>query len=216
VSEPDRDVLADRGIANVAVIPTIHTARSAETRTFGERKGILFIGGYNHTPNVDAVKWLCSDIMPLVWERLPDVKLTLLGSGPSQEVQDLASDRVSVPGYLRDVSPYFEQSRVFVAPIRFGAGLKGKIGQSLEFGLPVVTTPIGAEGFPLRSGENCLLAADAREFADAVIRLYSDEQTWSSFARASAEALREFGDEAVAVRIAQMLENLAVANRASS
>ncbi len=211
VSEPDRAALRERGISDVAIIPTIHTARVGEKRRFEDRSGLLFIGGYGHTPNVDAVAWLCRDIMPMVWDRVPDAKVTLLGNNPPQAVKDLASSRVIVPGYLRDVSAYFEQSRVFVAPLRFGAGLKGKIGQSLEFALPVVTTPVGAEGFPLRSGENCYIAASADDFAQAVIKLYTDEPTWSSFARASAEVLEEFSDEHVGRRIRSMLGALTAA-----
>ena len=211
VSEPDRAVLRERGISDVAIIPTIHTARTEKKCQFEERSGLLFIGGYSHTPNIDAVTWLCRDIMPLVWSRVPDVKVTLLGHNPPQVVKDLASARVAVPGYLRDVSAYFEQSRVFVAPVRFGAGLKGKIGQSLEFALPVVTTPVGAEGFPLRDGENCFIAESAADFAQAIVKLYTDEATWSSFARASADVLEEFSDEVVGERIRAMLGTLRTA-----
>lgn len=214
VSEPDRAVLLDRGIRDVAVVPTIHNTQSATGHSFSEREGLLFIGGYNHSPNVDAVTWLCNEIMPIVWQRLPSVKVTLLGSGPPEAVQLLESERVTVTGYLRDVSSYFERSRVFVAPIRFGAGLKGKIGQSLEFALPVVTTPVGAEGFPLRDGENCFLATTAKEFADAVVRLYTEEKTWTLFSSRSEEALGEFGQHAVAIRIQRMLESLTIAGKA--
>ena len=208
VSDPDRNALLERGVVNVAIIPTIHGAERAIRRSFKERGGILFIGGYNHTPNVDAAKWLCDDIMPLVWARLPNAKLTLLGSNPPTSVQDLASEHVAVPGYLRDVSSYFEQSRVFVAPVRFGAGLKGKIGHSLEYGLPVVTTAIGAEGFPLRDGRNCFLADTTEAFAEAIVRLYTDETIWSSFAAASGDVLSEFSPDAVAQRVRAMLEAL--------
>jgi len=206
VNDQERAALVERGVSNVVIVPTIHNTRSAQQRPFGDRDGILFIGGYNHPPNVDAAQWLCSEIMPLVWARLPGVTLTLLGSNPSQSVRNLATDRVSVPGYLRDVSSYFERSRVFVAPIRFGAGLKGKIGHSLEFGLPVVTTTVGAEGFPLRNEENCYIADTAEAFADAVVRLYTSEATWSSFASASDKLLGEFTAEAVGPRICEMLE----------
>ena len=208
VSDPDRHVLVERGITNTALVPTIHSLRRINSMPFAERAGVLFIGGYNHAPNVDAVHWLCNEIMPLVWARDPNIRLTLLGSSPTPEVRKLASDRVSVPGYLKDVSPYFESSRVFVAPIRFGAGLKGKIGQSLEYGLPLATTAIGAEGFPLRSGQNCFIANTAQAFCDAILRLYREEETWNRYARRSHDVLRDFSTDAVALRIERILEDL--------
>src|SRR5690606_34781966 len=126
-----------------------HYPASDGVPAFEARQGICFIGGYRHLPNVDAAKWLIDEIMPLVWEKLPSVNVYLLGSLVAKEVADLQSDKVHVPGYIPDVSPYFLSSRVFVAPLRFGAGMKGKIGQSFEYGLPVITTDIGAEGMTL-------------------------------------------------------------------
>src|SRR3546814_18540099 len=101
--------------------------------------------------------------MPLTWEQRPEMELTLLGSDPTDEILACKSSRVHVPGYVEDVTPYFNASRIFVAPLRYGAGMKGKIGHSLEYGLPVVTTTVGAEGMGLVHENNVLINGDSTE-----------------------------------------------------
>ena len=115
-----------------------------------------------------------------------------LGSFPPSEVEALASETIVVPGYLNDVSGYFDRARVFVAPLRYGAGMKGKIGMAMAMGLPVVTTSIGAEGMGLVDGVNALIADDEEGFAGAVLRLYHDDALWESL---SAEGVRHVGRE---------------------
>src|SRR5581483_2618756 len=169
VTEQERDELQQRGIRDVRIIPTIHNRTEAPVPAFAERNGVMFIGGYNHVPNVDAARWLCGEIMPRVWEKLPDVRVCLLGSNPPKELYELANDRVDVVGFVKDAEPYFLNSRVFAAALRYGAGMKGKIGQSLSLSLPVVTTSIGLDGYALKHERNCLVADDAETFADAIV-----------------------------------------------
>ena len=106
-------------------------------------------------------------------------------------------------------TPYFEQARVFVAPLRYGAGMKGKIGHSMSYGLPVVTTSIGAEGMALVDGENALLADTAKEFAAAVVRLYTDKDLWERIARASSAHIAAHFSEPVVSQLLQQLFPLA-------
>ncbi|WP_262249597.1 glycosyltransferase [Parapedobacter soli] len=196
------------GINNVAVVPNIHRPVKMELPGFEERQGLCFIGGFRHLPNVDAASWLVNDIMPLVWQKLPTVVVYLLGSLPTQEVLDLRSDRVHVPGYIPDVSPYFLSSRVFVAPLRFGAGMKGKIGQSFEFGLPVVTTDIGAEGMGLVDRKHYLRANTADEFAEAILELYHDNQLWADLSQGALAALEPYSVEQVGEKLKDILSRV--------
>jgi GT2 family glycosyltransferase/glycosyltransferase involved in cell wall biosynthesis len=197
VNEIERQTLQSSGIENIAVVSTVHDVAVAGPRVFADTSGVLFIGGYNHVPNVDAVKWLIECIMPLVWERAPYVHVTLLGSNPSAQVCALANDRVSVTGYLEDVEQYFLGSRVFVAPLRFGAGIKGKIGHSLSYGLPTVTTPVGAEGFGLTDGIDCRIATGESNFARAILDLYHDEDEWKVISANAVKALESFSSRRV-------------------
>lgn len=168
--------------ARVHVIPTVHRVRS-DTRPFGDRKDLLFVGGFNHPPNQAAVEYFVQEILPLVRQRIPDVKLHVVGSFPPPEVRDLASAEVSITGYVPDLTPFLSGCRLSVAPLTYGAGLKGKITQALSEGLPVVTTSIGAEGTSLVHDEHVLIADDPAEFADQVVRAYTDEQLWTALAR---------------------------------
>jgi len=200
VSDYERELLErEYGLTNVAVVPTIHEIEEAPAE-HEETAGLLFIGGYQHPPNVDAAVWFCTEVLPLIAREIPDVTITLLGAGPPDAVLALESDRVRVPGYVRDVGPYFRRARVFVAPIRFGAGLKGKIGQSMGYGLPVVTTSVGAEGFGLTNGFDSLIADSAERFADAVVRLYNDGDLWRAVAHEGQNAVGRFTSSAISPR----------------
>lgn len=197
ITDVEANLLNDYGISRVAVIPNIHQPVIAKQTAFNVREGICFIGSYRHLPNVDAVTWLINEIMPVVWKKRPSVHVYLLGNQPPREVTDLQSDNVHVPGFLADVSPYFLSSRIFVAPLRFGAGMKGKIGQSLEFGLPVVTTDIGAEGMGLVDRRHYLRANTVEQFAAAILELYSDERQWSELSQGAHDALAPYAPERV-------------------
>ncbi|HTX55571.1 MAG TPA: glycosyltransferase [Candidatus Acidoferrales bacterium] len=205
VTHAERDVLRGFGITSVHVVPNVHEPVRVEGLPFEQRLGVLFIGGYNHRPNVDAARYLCEEIMPRVWETLPDVRVTLLGSNPTESVLALAGDRVEVPGYVPDVTPFFTTRRVFAAPLRYGAGLKGKIGESLAYGLPVVTTEIGAEGFSFEDGRHYLHAEEPAAFAAAIVRLYTDARLWNRVAEAAGEALEPLLPARVAEAVRDVL-----------
>jgi GT2 family glycosyltransferase len=181
----------------VEVIPTIHTLRD-RGQTFDERRDLLFLGNLAHPPNYDAVHFFLRDIFPAVRERLPEVRLTLVGDNVPPEIAAYASAEVRVLGYVPDIEPVFAASRVMVAPLRFGAGVKGKIGESLAHGLPVVTTSIGAEGMGLADGAHALIADEPAAFADAIARAYTDRGLWQRLSDASyAHVTGNFTPEAV-------------------
>jgi len=211
VTEDEKQVLSSLGVKNVWVIPTIHEEISlSEKVAFDQRSGLVFIGSYNHPPNIDAVKWLCLEIMPLVWASRPDITVNLLGSNLKDEVKELANDQVIVTGYVPEVEPYFQKSRIFVAPLRFGAGMKGKIGQSLSLGLPTITTKIGAEGMGLIDHQDVLIADTAEEFARAVIELYDNMELWQKLADNSLETIKRYQPATVQTNLQALLSNLGI------
>jgi O-antigen biosynthesis protein len=159
-------------------------------RSFEDREGIMFLGGFGHSPNIDAVQWLVNDIFPLIRKKIPNIQLDIVGSNPTEKITELASDSINIVGYVSDMSPYFEKVRVFVAPLRYGAGLKGKIVTSMFYGVPVVTTYVGNEGLGLVNKEDGMLADDPKEFADKVCCLYLDKQLWEKIAKNSLEHVK--------------------------
>lgn len=143
------------------------------------KTGLIFVGGFKHEPNVDAVRWFVTDILPLVKKIRPDVILTVVGSNATPEVMALASDSVSVAGYLSDeeLRDLYEKSRVAVVPLRFGAGVKGKVVEAMHFGVPVVATSVGLQG--LSALESFMPAADiAADFAEQILVLLADDDSW--------------------------------------
>lgn len=209
VTKTEKELLEIEKVQNVFVIPNIHELKPQETsNTFNQRNGLVFIGGYKHHPNIDAVKWLINEIMPIVWQTLGDIPVYLLGSYPPEEVTSLANDLVHVPGFLENVDSYFENARLFVAPLRYGAGMKGKIGQSLEHKLPIVTTTIGAEGMDLVDGENILIANDTKAFAEKIIQLYQDPILWERIKNEATKAILQYSSAVVKDNLTVLFSNL--------
>lgn len=210
VTEIEKQILAQKGIKNITVIPNVHSAHTptADDIPFESRKNLVFIGGYAHPPNIDAAIWLAKEIMPLVWKNNPEIRLHLLGSGPTPEVQALKNERINVPGYIHDVSPYFMEARVFVAPLRYGAGMKGKIGQSLEYRLPVVSTDIGVEGMNLKDGYHVLVANDTVNFANKIIALYHDPIVWNKIRENSLEAIADYTPSSIKNKLIKLFNDL--------
>lgn len=187
VTENDLEVLrAHVPGVELRVLPTVHPVEDTVPVRDG-RSGLLFIGGYSHRPNVDAAEWLVREIMPLVWAIHPETHVTLCGSAPPPELYALAGERVTVAGWVPDTHPYLDQAAISLAPLRYGAGMKGKVGEALAYGLPVVTTSIGAEGMELTDGEHALIADDSASFAAAIVRLLSDAELWARLSRCGKE-----------------------------
>jgi GT2 family glycosyltransferase/glycosyltransferase involved in cell wall biosynthesis len=159
------------------VVPTIHPAHGRGL-PFESREHILFVGNFRHRPNADAVHFYAREVLPRVRESLPTVELLLIGDNAPPEFAEYEPAGVRVLGYVPDIEPVFARARISVAPLRFGAGINGKIGEALAHGLPVVTTNIGAAGLALRDGEDALIADSPEELAAATVRLYTDAALW--------------------------------------
>jgi glycosyltransferase involved in cell wall biosynthesis len=181
VSEDEQQALLrlDRGIV-VKVIPNIFEVSVDCDPGIATRKNLLFVGGFMHAPNIDAVVWFTKQVWPLIHQQRPNLRFIIAGSGPPPEVLALADiPGIEVTGYVEDLSPLFRSARVFVAPLRFGAGVKGKVGQSMAHGLPIVATKVAAEGMHAVSGKDLLVADEPAAFAAAVARLLDDDALWS-------------------------------------
>jgi glycosyltransferase involved in cell wall biosynthesis len=159
-------------VSNIVDIP-------GSNRPFALRRDWLFIGGFQHRPNIDAVLFCVKEIYPLVSEHLRDAKFYIIGDKPPREVAALATERIVVAGLQPDVRPFFDSVKLSVAPLRFGAGVKGKINQSMAFGVPVVATSMAIEGMELTDREDILVADEPEEFARALIELYQSEELWT-------------------------------------
>jgi len=211
VTASDRtEILRECPGARTAVVPNVHEVLH-DVPGFEERRrnSMLFVGGFAHPPNADAVLYFCRDILPRVKRALGPVDVTIIGDRPPQEVSDLAGDGVVIAGWVPDVTPYLHSHCVAIAPLRFGAGMKGKVGQALAAGLPVVTTSVGAEGMSLADGKTALVADSPEAFADAVVRLCIDRQLHRELSEGGRSHVRHrWGPAVVKGQLLEAIESL--------
>lgn len=209
VSPVEKEILEREGLEDrVSVVSLVYSPESC-CNPFEQREGLMFIGGFIHLPNEDGIVWFIETILPLIQQRLPGIHLHIVGSHPTDKIKSLASTSVTVSGYLEDVSPYFEKARVFVSPLRYGAGIKGKIVQCMAYGLPVVTTSIGAEGMGSTNGYNVLIADDEEQFADKVVKAYQDRELWKTLSLNSRTLFEQnYAPDAVKKALHMVLEKM--------
>jgi O-antigen biosynthesis protein len=170
---------------------------------------LVFVGSFNHAPNTDAVLWFAQDILPLVQAQLPDVQFHVVGANPPEAVCCLRSPNLQIHGFVEDLDSFFHTMQAAVVPLRFGAGMKGKVGSALRCGLPVITTPIGSEGMPARDGEHLAIAATPAAFAEAVVKVLSCADTWQQLSAGGLNfAASQWGRAAAYQRLATILEQL--------
>ncbi|HYA67092.1 MAG TPA: glycosyltransferase family 4 protein, partial [Acidimicrobiales bacterium] len=210
----DADADAVRGEipgADVVVVPNAHAEVDPGPGPAG-RAGCLFVGNFNHPPNADALAWWKSEIAPLLAGRLPGVGLTVVGNDPHGVAGAMADDTIEVTGAVDTTLPFLHGARVSVAPLRYGAGMKGKVGEALAAGLPVVATTVAAEGMGLVDGEHVLIADTPEQFADAIARLHTDNALWERLRRAGRDHVgRRFGVERMRAEIPLLLAPAATA-----
>lgn len=137
---------------------------------------LVFEGNMSFPPNIDGALYFCREILPIIQERLPNVKLTLVGKNPAPEILDLASENITVTGFVDDVRPYVARSCVFVCPLRKGGGIKNKLLQALAMGKACVATSYSVGGLVVNDGENILIRNSPVDFSDAVIDLLNNEK----------------------------------------
>ena len=151
---------------------------------FDKRSGVLFVGGFNHPPNLDAILYFHKEIWPLVKKKLPDAVLHIVGSNMPEVVKNLASADIITHGFVKDLIELIQSVRVNVVPLRYGAGIKGKLGGAMCAGLPSISTKIGGEGMGLKSGENGVyMASDASTFASNLVNIYINEKIWNKYSK---------------------------------
>lgn len=189
VSTADRDgILRLAPDAPIEVLPPVADEVETSAASFEQRRGILFLGQYDNPANRDGIDWFLADVWPLALAREPDLRLSL--AGPNWPDDYLKHRNVEALGFLRDLGPAFARHRLAICPIRYGTGIKTKNLPALAYGLPLVTTSVGAEGMGLTDGIHAAIADHPDEFAARLVELYRERSLWHAMAGA-ARALAE-------------------------
>jgi glycosyltransferase involved in cell wall biosynthesis len=190
-SSVERDILAaEAPHARTALWPLMFEHFGTKA-VFSKRRDLCFLGGYMHPPNVDAVVYFVNSILPLIKAQEPGIRFVIAGAHPSEEVRALAAPDVLVRGQVADLRDLFDPCRVFVCPLRVGAGAKGKLASALSYGIPVVSTRLGVEGTDIVDGKHALVADDPADFAAAVLRVYRSSALWGRLSKSGQDLVRE-------------------------
>lgn len=205
-SATERKLLHAAGVVALD-LPVIEPMPDDDVVPWEDRDGILFLGNFAHAPNVDAAVWLAGTIMPLVRRDLPGVHLTLAGADPTRAVRALAAPDTAVPGYVADAAALLARTRVFAAPLRFGAGTKGKIVYALARGVAVVTTPVGAEDVFAPAAYD-QTPATAEGLAEQIVRAYRDRAHWEALVARGRGIAAQFTPEAAGAKLDAILAAL--------
>ena len=196
----------------VSPLYVLDDPRPAADYRHADRRDILFVGGFSHPPNEDAILWFCSEVLPKLRTHIADIRLHVVGSHASPVIHALGSSSVLVHGYLpdADLAALYDQVRIVVVPLRFGAGVKGKVLEALNYAVPIVTTPVGAEGLPAATSV-MRIAETADDFSTGVGELYRDPAKVKTYLDQYGPYIdRWFGEQAIAAFLEQ-----AVIRRAS-
>ena len=152
---------------------------------------MAFLGGFNHHPNVEAVEFFASRVVPLLAEVEPNLAFNIYGSNMPKSIRALASRRVIAHGFIADLDDVFETCKVFVAPLLSGAGIKGKVLAALSRGVPCVLSPLAAEGIGLRQGYDCMIAETPEQWVAAIVMLTNDPDLWAMMGARGKELISE-------------------------
>jgi len=149
---------------------------------YDQRKDILFVGGFGHPPNIDAILWFTSNVLPKVLKENPEIVFHIVGSNPPKEIETLKSKNINVTGFVTDeeLQEYYEKCRVSVIPLRVGAGVKGKLLETMYYKLPTVITTVAAEGVP-DVEKACLITDNNSIFAKNILELYNNKSKWNDY-----------------------------------
>ncbi len=154
---------------------------------FDRRKNIVFIGNFEHLPNVDGILYFINNIWPIIYNNNNNINLCIIGASAPNELLKCAAKypNIKILGYIEDIKGIFNYSRLSIAPLRYGAGIKGKVGLSLSYGLPCVASKIAAEGMGLKNKSNILIPNSDRDFANKVLDLYANKALWEMLSKNS-------------------------------
>jgi len=180
-----------------------------EQRNLPKGNDIIFVAGFAHPPNIDAAKWFIDGAWNKVKLHHHEIKLYLIGSNPSDEIVSLAENNIIVTGYVTDdeLKRYYLSARLSIAPLMYGAGVKGKVIESLSYGVPVVTTSVGAQGIDIEDS-GLLVGNHEDEFADHIIQLIEQGELWSNISKIGLNFIKQnYSKESMRHEFESILEN---------
>ncbi len=183
--------------SQVELLSNIHAVHGC-SQPHARRRDLVFIGGYGHPPNSDAIRWIATEILPRLQQAMPELRVHVLGDMPEPVRRELSSAGLELHGRVDDLGPWLDHCLATLAPLRFGAGVKGKINMAMSHGVPVIASTLAVEGMQLTDGIDVLVADDANGFVGAVERLQQDETLWTRLSEHGLHNVRQHFSAAAA------------------
>lgn len=195
----------------VFYLPNIHSVGPEPAAPGPERTDVVFVGGFEHVPNIDAARFINEDIGPRAAARLPHVTIRIIGRDVPASLIQSAPSNVRYEGWVPDLDATYASARAVLAPVRVGAGMKGKVGEAMAHGVPVVATAIGAEGYGADAESFLHVRHDAEGIVDGLVSLFEDDDLWRDCAQGGwRHVVEELSDGAARRRMDQILEDLGI------
>lgn len=215
ITEKEKDILMQELPSKmISVVPNVHEPEPTPN-AFDGRKGLLFVGNFRHPPNLDGIVWFLQNCWPTIVQQIPDISLYVVGDPVPNALKEAVANamrfggQIHIMGHVPTLRPLLNSVRLSIAPLRFGAGMKGKVAEALAAGLPVVATPIGTEGMGLTDRVNVREAETAQAFAQAVVELYSDAAAWETLRKKGLEHVgQHYSSRTVTFRLRETLRPL--------
>lgn len=193
----------------IEVVSNVHEVNSQAFS--GVKRGLVFVGSFNHHPNEQGIRWFIQKIWPLLPDTIKNEGLTIVGPNPPSWLLGYDDDRIRVTGWVPESKIYVANAKASIAPLLVGAGVKGKVGESIANYTPVIGTSIALEGMKLKHLVSCFEANTPSEFAKGIIKIMADQELRLSMAKHAAESLDlNFGKQTATLRITQVLEELGI------
>jgi O-antigen biosynthesis protein len=192
--------------ARVELLSNIHEIHGSE-QGHAARCDLVFIGGYGHPPNSDAIRWIAEEILPQLRAALSDLRVHVLGDMPESVQREFAMPGLELHGRVADLAPWMNSCLASLAPLRFGAGVKGKINMAMSYGLPVIATPVAVEGMQLNNGMDVMVAEKSADFVSAVLQLQKSEEVWQRLSTHGLENVRRHFSVATADAVLRRVLN---------
>ena len=215
ISEPDSDAIPRPKNGEIHIIPNgvdfefFDRTKIPSPAGAAPKWDIVFCGNMGYEPNVHAAQYLVKEVMPLVWKEVPGTTVLLAGANPKHGVSNLASDKVSVSGYVADIRECYAASSIFVAPMLTGSGLQNKLLEAMAMQLPCVTTSIANDSLGARDGSEVLIGDNAEAFAAHIVSLLCDADKRASLAQSGRQyALDHFSWETSCQQLEAVLKSV--------
>lgn len=191
ISEPDSEAIPHQKNEEIHIIPNGVDFERFKYHEREKKYDIVFCGNMQYIPNINASEYLIKQIMPLVWKEMPETKVLLAGTTPKPSVKKLASQNVTVSGWVDDISECYAQSHIFVAPMQIGSGLQNKLLEAMAMKTPCITSPLANNALHAEENKEILIGRSAAEYAQHIITLLRNEQMKKSLAEKAYSFVKE-------------------------